>query len=126
MITITIPNWHPTPLNKLINGHWAIAAKRKKADRNLIYCYTRHLPEATKKCRVHVAIILGKGQRACDPDAYWKSLNDALVHAKMLVNDSHKWVELMPIKFTRGEMATIIRLEYLEAAKWRSLLGLNT
>ena len=113
-ITIRIPNWHPTFLNQLINVHWAVANKRKKADSRLICTYMHHLPPATKKRRVKLAIILGKGQLAADPDAYQKSLGDALVHAGQLKNDSHLWVEWAPVKFLRGEMMTIIELEDIE------------
>lgn len=109
--TITIPNWHPTPLNKLIGGHWGSASKRKKADRNIITCYTHHLPKAHGKRRVTLTITLGKGQRGCDPDAYWKSLLDALVHAGQLVDDSPKWVELAPVIFNRSQVASTIQLE---------------
>ena len=109
-IKIQIPNWHPTPLNKLL-GDWRVSSKRKKADRNLIACYTHHLPKAGQKRRVTLTIILGKGQRGCDPDAYWKSLLDALVHAGQLNDDSPKWCELAPVQFERGQMGAIIEME---------------
>lgn len=111
MITVNIPNWHPTPLNKLINAHWTVASKRKKADSRLIATYMHHLPPATKKRRVTLTIVLGKNQRACDPDSYQKSIGDALVHSGQLKNDSHLWVEWAPVRFERGDMATIIQLE---------------
>jgi len=113
MITITIPNWHPVSLNYILNNHWSKGAKRKKGDANILRCYTQHLPKADCKRRIHLTIIMGKGQRACDPDAYFKSLLDGLVKCGTLVNDSHKWVELMPVKITRGEMATVIQIEDL-------------
>lgn len=109
-ITIKIPNWYPTPLNKLL-GHWTVSAKRKKADSKLLITYMHHLKPATKKRRVSLTIVLGKGQRACDPDAYFKSLLDGLVHSGQLKNDSKNWAELAPVKFLRGDMATIIELE---------------
>lgn len=110
MITITIPNWRPSPLNTLL-GHWAKAHKHKKTDRNIVATYTNHLPKAETKRRVHLTIILGPSQRATDPDSPLKSLGDALVHAKMLKDDSYKWVEWAPVKFVKGDMATIIQLE---------------
>ena len=109
--TITIPNWRPNLLNELMNCHWAKAAKLKRASRNLIGCYTAHLPKATVKRRLTLHVVLGKGQRKFDIDAPWKDLLDALVHAGMLKDDSEAWAELVPLKFSRGEMASIIILE---------------
>ncbi len=110
-IIIKIPNWFPATLNELMGTHHMVSAKRKKADRNLIWAYTRHLPPAEKKRRVLLTFVLPKGKRAFDPDAPQKSTGDALVYAKMLKNDSHLWVEWAPVKFTRGDMETIIELE---------------
>lgn len=111
MITITIPNWHPMTINQLISTHWAISAKRKKVDCNLIRTYFHHLPAATKKRRVSLTIVLGKGQRGADVDAYFKVLLDGLVQSFQLVDDSKKWCELAPVKFERGDIASIIMLE---------------
>jgi Holliday junction resolvase RusA-like endonuclease len=65
---------------------------------------------------VSLQIILPPRERRCDPDAYWKSTLDALVHAKMLINDSSVWVELGSVDFDRtsGNRATRILLEELE------------
>lgn len=110
-ITVRIPNWIPATINELMSTHYMVSAKRKKADRNLIWTYTRHLPAAATKRRVTLTFVLPKGKRAFDPDAPQKSTGDALVHAKQLVNDSHLWVEWAPVRFERGDMATIIELE---------------
>jgi hypothetical protein len=58
---------------------------------------------------------LDKGQHAADPDSQFKSLCDALVHAKMLVNDNRQHVELAPVTFSRDPKAwgTVIQLEDL-------------
>jgi hypothetical protein len=109
-ITIHIPNFHPTRLNKLL-GHWRVAARLKKNDRSIIQTYCRGLPAATTKRRVTLTIVLGKRQRGGDPDSYFKSALDGLVHAKQLVDDSKEWCELAPVKYLRGDMATIIELE---------------
>ena len=109
--TIKIPNWRPTPLNQIMGAHWAVGHKRKKADANIIRCYTRHLPTAECKRVVSLKMILGKGQRKFDDDAPWKSLLDALVQAKMLVDDSPKWCAFTAPEYERGEMPyTIITL----------------
>lgn len=110
-ITVKIPNFHPTALNKLMGVHWSISHKRKKGDANIIRAYYHHMKPATKKRLVSLTIVLGKGQRGCDPDAYFKSALDALVQAGQLVDDSPKWCELASVVFERGDMATIIALE---------------
>lgn len=105
--TLWIPGWHPTPLNKLMHGHWSIGAKRKKADAQQVATAVRAygVPPAICSRRLEVLIVLGKGQRACDPDAYLKSLLDALVLAGALKNDNRTWVEWFPPRFARGEIA---------------------
>lgn len=102
-IQIDIPNWHPTPLNKLLSLHWGKASRLKKQDRNLVWAYAtkNQAKPATIKRRLTLQINLEKGQRACDPDAYFKSTADALVHCGLLVDDNRKWVEFAPMTFTR-------------------------
>lgn len=117
--TICIPRWHPTPLNKLMR-HWRAAARLKKIDREMvfIYAFRREGPHATPakgKRRVSLTIILGPKQRAADPDAYQKSLGDALVHAGLLTDDNRQGVEWAPTEFRRGpEFGTEITLADLE------------
>lgn len=107
---ITIPNHHPAALNQYIGKHWAIGAKLKKLDKEMILGYCQHVPKATTKRRVDFTIILGKGQKSRDPDAYQKSLGDALVNAGMLVDDSAKWIEWGNVEYIRGIKATLIKL----------------
>ena len=53
--------------------------------------------------------------RAGDPDAYFTSLNDALVYARLLRDDNRQGVELLPIKYERAERkATRIELRDVE------------
>ena len=109
-----IPHWHPTPLNRLFGSHWATASRMKKADAAIIAIYCRAIPKATGKRRLSVEIVLKPKQRRCDPDAYHKSLCDALVKAKCLVNDSSHYVELSPVQYERGtdrEWGTKLTLE---------------
>ncbi len=86
-LRLTIPRWHPTPLNKLLKCHFATANKFKRIDRNMImaYCMHNRLPIATGPRRVDLLITLAYRQRGCDPDSVWKSTLDGLVHAKMLI-----------------------------------------
>lgn len=110
-ITIEIPNYIPAALNQYVGKHWAVMAKLKKHDKFIIGVYCRKLEKASKKRRVDCHYVLAKGMKARDPDSYWKSVFDALVHAGMLVDDSPKWVELGNVEYSRGIVKkTIIAL----------------
>lgn len=100
---IAIQDWHPTPVNKLLSGHWSKGHKLKKLDREYIAIAAKAIPQAMRKRQVILTIYLGKGQRGCDPDAYWKSTLDALVHAGLLKDDSPKYCELMPVRYDRHD-----------------------
>lgn len=62
----------------------------------------RSVPKAVTKRRISLYIELDKHQKRCDADAPWKSLLDALVACKMLVDDSIEWVELGTIEYGRN------------------------
>lgn len=112
--TLRIPGWHPAPLNRIMHGHWSNGARLKKTDRQQIAlaCQVGGVPAAEGRRAVSLLLVLGKGQRACDPDAYQKSLLDGLVHAGALRNDSHNWVEWRNVRYARGDvMEAIITLE---------------
>ena len=102
---ISIPDWTPTPVNKLLCAHWGTAAKRKKADARMVWAYaaSAQIPKATGKRSVELTITLAPRQRAADPDSPWKSLLDALVRCGLLTDDNRQGVELLPVKFERGE-----------------------
>lgn len=114
---VEIPGWHPARLNQLLDRCWQRAYRRKKADLKVVAAYVRvvqRVPKAAGKRRVSLTIRLGPRQRAGDPDAYWKSLLDALVGCGLLVDDSRQWVELAPVSFERGERAaTVLVIEDL-------------
>ena len=113
---LTVPGWHPARLNQWDGCHWSRRSRLKKADRELIACYARlaEIALATGKRRVSLHLTLGPGQRAGDPDSYWKSLLDALTHAGLLVDDNRQNVELGPVHFVRGETCeTLVILEDL-------------
>lgn len=105
---IDVPDWHPSTLNKLL-GHWRERGRMKKADYQMIWAHTRGkdgqsiVPYKQVKRSVELIITLEPGQRAPDPDSYFKGLLDALVRSYALWNDSPKWCELLPVKFQRGE-----------------------
>lgn len=92
------------------------AGRLKRQDKNRIGFYFRvsGIPRATTKRRVSLQLIYGKGERKHDPDAFWKSVLDALVHAGALKNDTDRWVEVAPVVYGRAERReTIITLEDL-------------
>jgi Holliday junction resolvase RusA-like endonuclease len=115
---IVVPNWSPTPLNKLLGCHWGTRSRLKRADADLVAVYAMRagVPRATGRRRVTLRLTLGPRQRAPDPDSLWKSLLDALVRAGLLVDDDRFGVELGEVTFERGpEPATVIVLEDLDS-----------
>ncbi len=111
---LTIPHWHPTRLNQMMGGHWSKGHRLKRVDRDLVASYASlsGLRPTTRRRQVSLELTLKPRQRAGDPDAYWKSLLDALVHAKVLHQDSHKWCQLGEVTFKRGPYeSTTITLE---------------
>jgi hypothetical protein len=117
--TLKIDGWHPAKINDLYRGHWAIRARLKRTDRELLAAYAKlaGIPQAEGKRRVSLVLTLAPGQRGGDPDAYWKSTLDALVHAGLLLDDNRQGVELGTVTFRRGPARqTTILLEDLAEA----------
>ena len=115
---LVIPNWQPATTNKLMRNRWT-AARLKKADKNLVigYCLHNRLPVATGPRRVDLLITRPSNQsgRVADPDAFWKSTLDALVHAKMLIDDSRRYCRPGEVVFAKGsQRETTISLTELE------------
>jgi hypothetical protein len=79
-----------------------VAARRKKADAQMIAVYGRSIPKAVGKRRVDLEIILKPKQRGGDVDAYNKSLLDGLVRCGLLVDDNRQHVELSQPTYSRG------------------------
>jgi Holliday junction resolvase RusA-like endonuclease len=114
--TITIP-CHTARLNELLRSvKGRIRLKRRDRDLVLVACRNVSLPPATGKRRVSLQVTLGMGQRRADPDAWWKSLLDALRHAHAIVDDGPRWCELGPVEYTRGRAGMVITLEDLPDA----------
>jgi len=113
MHVLTIHGWIPARLNALI-GNRRKAGRLKRADRQrvAVEAMFQAIPKATGRRRVTIEITFGKGVRSGDPDAYFKSTLDALVHAGLLVGDTIRGVEIATPVFRRGEKSlTVIRLE---------------
>ena len=70
---------------------------------------------ATGKRWVSLHVTLGKGMREFDYDAPWKSLNDAMKHAGLIVDDACAYLEQGPVTFSRNRQSwgTRITLEDL-------------
>jgi Holliday junction resolvase RusA-like endonuclease len=89
----------------------------KKQDREIVcaYAWQAKILRATGKRRVSLHVTLGKGQREFDVDAPWKSLLDAMKHAKLIVDDSCKCIKQGPVTFSRDWQGwgTAIELEDL-------------
>ena len=102
---LVLPGWHPTPLNRLLRGHWGRGAALKKADRERVFWESRAqaIPKASGQRRVSLVLTLGPRQRGCDVDAYWKSLLDALTFARLIVDDGPRWCEIGEVTYERGE-----------------------
>lgn len=116
--TLKIGNWHPARLNQWDGCHWSKRAKLKRVDRDIVAlnAHAFGIPKATGKRRVSLTLTLAPRQRAGDPDAYWKSLLDALVHAGLLVDDNRQHVEIGGVAFQRGPLRiTEITLEDVPA-----------
>lgn len=103
---LVIDKWWPATVNKM-NRSVRTRIRLKKADRNLVcaYCLKNRIPVATGPRLVHLTVVRGKSQkgRDIDPDAPWKSLLDALVKAKMLIDDSRLYCRPGETFYERGE-----------------------
>lgn len=110
---VHIPDFHPARLNQLLGHHYR-RGRLKRDDAMLVahHLVQARVPRATGKRRVSLRLTLAPRQRAGDPDAYWKSLLDALVRCGALVDDNRHWCELGPVTFERGtRLETVIILE---------------
>lgn len=111
---LIIPGWRPYLANELFDAHFYDRAKMKREDANTIkaYCLKQGIPIARMKRHVTIEIS-GRFRRFPDSDSPWKSALDALVQAKMLVDDGDKWASWDKPQFTRGKLSTAITLQDL-------------
>jgi hypothetical protein len=112
---LVIEKWHPYTSNQLMSCHHQQRARLKRIDRHLVmaYCALHRFPVAVGLRRVELTIIRGEGDkgRPVDPDNWWKSLLDALVWAKMLIDDGEAYCEHKFIATEHGpQRATRITL----------------
>lgn len=118
---IEIPMWHPARLNAVVDRGWRKGWRLKKRDREMIAAHLPlfGVPPATGRRKVSLAIVLAKGQRAPDVDAFWKSTLDGLVKAGALVDDNRIGCQMGDVVFARScdrRFSTTIILEDVEPA----------
>ncbi len=112
--TMEIPGWMPARLNQILGGHFAKGHRLKKHDKEVIALAVAlcGVPAATTRRKVSLLVVLEKGKRSPDPDAFDKSLRDALVACGALKNDSAAWVKGEDPRFARGEsLVSFLTLE---------------
>ena len=99
-----VDHWHPATYNEMHGRtvHWGRKARLKKRDREVVGTLYAKLPKATGRRRVSLVVVMAKGKRCPDKDAYWKSLLDALKHHGMLVDDNPKHCEPGTVTFDRS------------------------
>ena len=105
---IAIPNWRPAALNRDAKHAGQVGARLKKADGEMVAFYAIQCctPKATGKRRVSLQIVLTGQQKEADPDAYQKSLLDALVHAGLLTDDNSQGVEWGGVEYNQNGSVT--------------------
>ena len=118
---LEIPGWRPATLWELTKrgNHWS-AARHKKKDRELVAAYALKagIPPATTKRRVTMLQVRAGRQMPIDDDNAWKSVLDALVQCRLLVDDRPEWLERAPLEQEKGpRKLTRIILEDLANAK---------
>ncbi len=112
---IVIPLWRPASSNEFRTVGRKIKIKRSDRDMVCGYALLHGTPRAGGRRRVSLEITLGPRDRECDPDNLWKSLLDALKHAKMLIDDRRAYCECGDVSFGRGEqLSTKIILEDID------------
>jgi len=102
--TLTIPDFLPQNLNRLLRTHWAKRNRAIRADSELvaIFAIQAGIPKANGKRRLALAFTTN-AQVAPDADNLLKAMLDALVRCRLLVDDSPRWVELAGISVSRAD-----------------------
>lgn len=98
---IRIPDWTPPSENKSVGRHYAVLYKAKRAAADMLGVYA-HLagvklvdpPGYAPRRRVTLAAFYPKSQgRLPDPSNLIKALFDSLKLARLIVDDSDKWLD---------------------------------
>ena len=114
--TLTVPNYLPPTKNTLLRLHWSKQTKIKRECKALIAAHAieQGIVKANWKRRVTVKLTLAGRAKERDGDSSFLTVLDALTEAKLILDDSPKWLELMPLEQERGKaISTVIVLEDL-------------
>jgi Holliday junction resolvase RusA-like endonuclease len=112
MYVVTIEGFLPERLNVLLRLHWSKRQRALKSDAERVWAAVREasVPPATG-CR-RLSVRFESPGTPADPDARTKSLADALVKAKVLLDDSPHLLILGSVESVRGPTRrTVITLE---------------
>ena len=104
--------FHTARLNQLLGCHWGTAHALKKRDQSAVAICAANasLEKATSPRKVSLFVWMGRKHRRPDPDAFWKSLLDALVACELLIDDSPRWCTLGDVTFGRAEKDSMLIL----------------
>lgn len=110
--TIVIPGWKPPTLNSTMRGTIRDRIRHGKSCRRVIAAAALGVARARTARRVTLSITFPNRRHLPDVDSFSKVVLDALVHAKMLLDDSYAFVEWMPPIYEIGDrLETAILLE---------------
>src|SRR4051812_3998506 len=94
--TVVIRHWRPHTDNQLARRRRG-KIRMKKEDRKAVAAWAfAVVPRAEGKRRVRLTVVQRDARHRPDPTNLWKSLLDALVHCKLLIDDSAEWCEAAP------------------------------
>jgi hypothetical protein len=113
---VTIPDWLPTSLNKLMRMHWAQRGRTLKVEAKMITTYARAagVSKATGKRRVEICIVRAGRDKERDSDSSEKGIRDHLTACGALVDDNPQWLEMAPLRQSNGtRRSTVITIEDL-------------
>ncbi len=113
---IVIPDYTLPMVNEWRGRHWSKRSRAKAvaADILKVYAHLAGVPDAAGKRRVGITLHGWPSGTLPDPDAFLKDALDALKTAKLIVDDSQKWVEwTMPVIVRSKGRRTEIALEDL-------------
>lgn len=113
---VTISGWHPPKLNELMSGHWAKAARLKKACTAKIRRAMNDagVPVATGKRRIAIEVYVSGPGRRPDPDSFLKATLDALKHAGTIIDDDARRCEWSMPVVVPGPKRTVITIEDID------------
>lgn len=103
---IFIPRWAPPSLNRCRGRHWSAEHRLKKEAAAFVgtYALANRVPDAAGRRRVAVVVTLPPGAPARDLDNLDKILLDALVRARLLLDDGARGLDgRLGVEFRRGE-----------------------